>query len=447
TLDADSARMRAKQADDTLAKGEIWGALHGVPITIKDFYETKGLRTTAGYKPLQDYVPTQNATVVSRLLAAGAILLGKTNTSDVNGTYQSDNDLFPRVNNPWKLSHTPGGSSGGSAAAIAAGFSALDVGSDVAGSIRQPVHCCGVYGLKPTDGRVSLAGHILEAPESPTCIRKLLVPGPIARSVEDLKLCFSVIAGSDSHRPDIPPVPLDTPSNKSFDELRLAWSDDFIIPVAADIQSTIRSAVDQIAEKGAVVENWSPKNIDWADVQKLYYCLTACYYRYAQPIDLDRVQKSLTFIWKEATEGASSLRRAGVPSQVLRKVLSPNLKDYFQALTDRDQFIAQLDKALDPWDAWLIPVAATPAFTHRSAWSAIEIDGVVYPHAIANGAYLMPFNLSGHPSVVIPIGQTKDGLPIGLQIIGKRWQDIELLSIAQTVDEAIGGFQHPPDYT
>lgn len=159
------------------------------------------------------------------------------------------------------------------------------------------------------------------------------------------------------------------------------------------------------------------------------------------------MQKSLTFIWKEATEGASSLRRAGVPSQVLRKVLSPNLKDYFQALTDRDQFTAQLDKALDPWDAWLIPVAATPAFTHRSAWSAIEIDGVVYPHAIANGAYLMPFNLSGHPSVVIPIGQTKDGLPIGLQIIGKRWQDIELLSIAKTVDEAIGGFQHPPDYT
>lgn len=446
TLDADNARRRAKQADEALAKGELWGELHGVPITIKDFYETKALRTTAGYKPLRDYVPKQNATVVDRLLAAGAILLGKTNPSDVNGTYQSDNDIFACTSNPWKLSHTSGGSSGGSAAAIAAGFSALDVGSDVAGSIRQPVHCCGVYGLKPTDGRVSLAGHILEAPGSPACIRKMLVPGPIARSVEDLRLCFSLIAGSDSRRPDIPPVPLDEPSNRPLGKLRLAWSDNFIIPVASDIQSAIRSSVDRLSENGAVVENWSPPGIDWTAAQNLYYRLAACYYLYAQPISLNRVKKSLTFIWKEATQGESSLRQAGSPSQVLRGTLSPNLKGYFQALTERDTFVAQLDEALAPWDAWLVPVAATPAFTHRPAWNAIEIDEVVYPHAIANGAYLMPFNLSGHPAVVIPVGQTRDGLPIGLQIIGKRWREMELLSIAQTIDKAISGYQHPPDY-
>lgn len=283
-------------------------------------------------------------------------------------------------------------------------------------------------------------------PERPTCIRKMLVPGPIARSVEDLRLCFSLIAGSDSRRPDIPPVPLDEPSNKSLNELRLAWSDDFIVPVARDIQSAIRSSVDRIAENGVAIENWSPRSIDWSAAQKLYYRLTACYYRYAMPTNLDRIQKSLTFIWKEATQGESSLRKARSPDQVLRAALSPNLKGYFQALTERDTFVAQLDQALNLWDAWLIPVAATPAFTHRSAWNAIEIDGVVYPHAIANGAYLMPFNLSGHPSVVIPIGKTQDGLPIGLQIVGKRWQEMELLSIAQVVDKAISGFQHPSDY-
>ncbi len=300
TLNADSARSRAKQADEALASGELWGALHGVPITIKDFYETQGVRTTAGYEPLRDYVPKQNATVVSRLLSAGAILLGKTNPSDVNGAYQSNNDIFPRVNNPWNLDYTAGGSSGGSAAAIAAGFSALDIGSDVAGSIRQPAHCCGIYGLKPTEGRVSLAGHILETPNSPKCIRQMLVPGPLARSVEDLRLCFSLIAGSDPRRPEIPPVPLNEPDEKPLETLRLAWSDDFRVPVAADIQSALRSAVSQLTQSGAAAENWSPPEIDWTAAQRLYYRLAACNYRYAQPVTLSAARKSLTFIWREA---------------------------------------------------------------------------------------------------------------------------------------------------
>lgn len=286
TLDEVSARdsplerlcHRAKQADNALAQGKLWGPLHGVPITIKDFYETQGLRTTAGYAPLKNYVPTQDATVVSRLRTAGAVILGKTNPSDVNGAYQSANDIFPRVNNPWDVDYTSGGSSGGSAAAVAAGLSALDVGSDVAGSIRQPVHCCGIYGLKPTEGRVSLAGHILPAPKSSHCIRQMLVAGPLARSVEDLRLCFSVIAGSDSRRPTLPPVPLDEPISKPLKDLRLAWSDDFRVPVAADIQSALRSAVGKLAESGGVVENWSPPDIDWTAMQQLYYRLAAYNY-------------------------------------------------------------------------------------------------------------------------------------------------------------------------
>lgn len=281
TLTADSARSRARQADEALAKGELWGPLHGVPITIKDFYETKGVRTTAGYKPLENYVPTQNATVVSRLLAAGAVLLGKTNLSKL--TYQSSNDISPRTNNPWNLDYTPGGTSSGSAAAISAGLSALDVGSDFAGSIRHPAHCCGVYGLKPTDGRVSSAGDILEVPGSPHCIRQMLVPGPLARSVEDLKLCFSLIAGSDARRPTIPPVPLDKPSKKPIAKLRFAWSDNFRVPIAGDIQRTLRHCIGQLSQSGAFVENWAPPSFDWTAVQNLYYRLASHICRYAQP--------------------------------------------------------------------------------------------------------------------------------------------------------------------
>ena len=351
TLDEDSARDRAKQADEALAKGELWGPLHGVPITIKDFYETQGLRTTAGYTPLKDYVPVQDATVVSRLRKAGAVVLGKTNPSDVNGAYQSANDIFPRVNNPWNVDYTSGGSSGGSAAAVAAGFSALDVGSDVAGSVRQPAHCCGIYGLKPTEGRVSLAGHILETPDSPHCIRQMLVPGPLARSVEDLRLCFSLIAGSDSRRPYLPPVPLDEPSSKPLKELRIAWSDDFRVPVAADIQSVFRSAVSRLSADCTVLENWSPPGINWMAVQQLYYRLATHNYQYAQPLTLGRIRKSLTFIWRESTQGEASLRRSGNPGQVLKEIFMPTLQSYFETLTERDHFTAQLDQSLEPWDA------------------------------------------------------------------------------------------------
>jgi len=444
TLDADNARARARQADKALAAGELWGALHGVPVTVKDFYETAGIRTTAGYKPLRNYVPKQNATVVSRLLSAGAILLGKTNLSNL--TYQSSNDVFPRTNNPWNLDYTPGGTSSGSAAAIAAGFSALDVGSDFAGSIRQPAHCCGIYGLKPTDGRVSSAGDLLEVPGSPHCIRQMLVPGPMARSVEDLKLCFSLIAGSDSRRPDIPPVPLDELKKKPLAELRLAWSDSFRVPVANDIQKALRHCVGQLTESGAFVENWAPSDFDWTAVQKLYYRLASHICRYAQPTDFDRVQKQLNFIWQSSTQGDSQLRKSGTPAQVLKEVFAPTLKSYFENLTERDLIIAQLDQLLEPWDAWLIPVAATAAFTHRPDWKPIEIDGVSYPNAIANGAYTMPLNLSSHPVVVIPIGQTQEGLPIGMQIVGKRWREMELLEISQQIDEVVNAFQSPPGY-
>jgi amidase len=450
TLNENHARSRAKQADEALAKGENWGPLHGVPITIKDFYETQGLRTTAGYAPLKDYVPKQDATVVSRLKTAGAILLGKTNPSDVNGEYQSNNDIFPRVNHPWNVNYTSGGSSGGSAVAIAAGFSALDVGSDVAGSIRQPAHFCGIYGLKPTEQRVSLAGHILEVPGSVNCIRQMLTPGPLARSVEDLRLCFSIIAGSDSRRPDIPPVPLDEPSGqpltKPLTTLKIAWSDDFRIPISAETQNALRSAVKQLTERGAVVENWSPPDIDWTAAQQLYYRLAAHSYRYAQPLTFQSVRKSLTFIWRESTQGDAALRQLGNPKQVLKQILTPTLQTYFEALTERDRFITALDQALEPWDVWITPVAATPAFTHRPAWSAIDIDGVLYPHAIANGAYLMPFNLSGHPSVVIPMGHTQAGLPIGMQIVGKRWKEMALLAAAQTIDSVIQALRRPPGY-
>lgn len=447
TLDEERARQMAKAADEALARGENWGALHGIPVTIKDIFETEGLRTTAGYIPLKNYVPQQDATVVARLRSAGAIIIGKTNTAELAADFQTTNSLFPRTNNPWHLDCTPGGSSGGSAAAIAAGFSALDLGNDFGGSIRQPAHFCGVYGLKPTDRRISTAGAIPEVPGMPICLRQMMTVGCFARSLADIQLCFSLIAGADPRRPDVPPVPLDAPSGKPWQSLKIAWIDEWDeVPVSAEIKTAMRAIASKLGATGVCIERWLPDNFNLERIMNLYSRMAAYVNNYAQPKDKHNIRRSVPLMWRSATQGDKELRLLGDFSKVLPELLNPTLKGYFETLTERDLFTAQIDTTLEPWDAWLVPVAATVAFTHRPSWSAVDVDSRSYPHTVANGAYTIPFNLSGHPGVVIPIGQTQAGLPIGMQVVGKRWKEMEMLAIARQIDEIVGEFRHPGGY-
>ena len=447
TLDEKTAIKKAREADEALAKGEIWGQLHGVPITIKDTFETAGLLTTAGYKPLKNYVPSQDATVVARLRQAGAIIIGKSNPAEMASDFQSSNEIFGRVNNPWNLDYTSGGSSGGSAAAIAAGFSALDLGNDCSGSTRQPAHFCGVFALKPTENRLPTTGHIPEAPGMPKCIRQLMTVGSFARSLEDLKLCLSLTVGIDLRQPDIPPVPLDKPSFNSLQSLRIAWMDGWDeIPVASEIKKSIRSVVNKLSQNNVYLEHWTPQNLDLQTAFRVCNQLTAFNFAYSQPTDLDTAKKALPVMFKEAIEGEKELRNLSNLSQFLPTLLNPTLKGYFETLTQRDRLISQMDAALKPWDVWLCPVAMTAAFTHRPKGAAIEIEGRKVPYFLANGGYTMLFNLTGNPVVVIPIGKTENGLPIGMQIVGKRWQEMKLLAIAQEIYQLAGSFQHPPGY-
>jgi amidase len=440
-----NALETAKQADAALASYENWGALHGVPITIKDTFETAGLRTTAGYEPLRNYIPTEDATAVMRLRQAGAIIIGKTSPSQLAGDYQGINDIFPRVNNPWNLEYTSGGSTSGGAAAVSAGFSPLELASDIGGSIRHPAHFCGLYGLKPTDRRVPTTGHIGDTTSMDfRCIRQMLTVGGLARSIEDLKLCIKIIAGADARQPDIPPVPLDEVKEKNLENLRIAWIDEIpLYPVAREIKSAMQAVRKKLANAQVNVESWIPK-YDFEKGWEVYYAVGTYNLMYTQPTDL----KNVGFMWKEATQGDKLLRKLSkIPSVVLPIFLQKSLKGYFEALTERDNLIAQMDRELQQCDVWLCPVAMTTAFTHRDKGAAVEIDGRKVPYQMANGAYVVPFNLTGHPVVVIPIGFTKDGLPIGMQIVGKRWKEMELLSIALMLDEIIGGFRNPDRFS
>ncbi|MBD2536044.1 amidase [Nostoc flagelliforme FACHB-838] len=447
TLDEENACARAKQADEALNRGENWGALHGVPITVKDLLETAGLRTTAGSKSLKNYTPQQDATAVSRLRSAGAILLGKTNVGDLAGGYQGLNDVFLRVNNPWRLERTPGGTSSGSAAAIAAGLSPLDLCSDFGGSIRQPAHFCGIYGFKPTDRRIPTTGHIPEAPGKPRCMRQMLTIGGLARSIQDLVICFQIIAGTDAAQSDIPPVPLDQPAEQLLQTRRIAWIDEWsLYPVAAEIKSAMQSVATKLIEAGMTLEKWTP-NFNFPLAWQTYYKLAAYNLIHAQSLTASDVRKHLAFLFRDSIQGDRAFRKLGNLASIgLPISLNPTLKGYFETLTERDRLMAQMDRELAQWDAWLCPVAMTTAFLHCARGAAIQVDNCSVPYSMASGAYVVPFNVTGHPAVVIPIGQTQNGLPIGMQIVGQRWREMELFAIAQELDKVVGNFRNPLGY-
>ena len=198
TINEEHARTKAMEADKALQQGEDWGPLHGIPITIKDAYEVKGMRSTGGSPKWKEHIPNKDAVVVDRLRKAGAIVVGKTNVPLLSGDWQTYNELFGVTNNPWDIHKTPGGSSGGAAAAVSAGFSFLDIGSDIGGSIRIPAHFCGVYGLKPSYGLIPKSGHIPPPPGMLSHQNTLSVAGPIARSSKDIQIALSILAGASS---------------------------------------------------------------------------------------------------------------------------------------------------------------------------------------------------------------------------------------------------------
>jgi amidase len=438
TLNESRARQKAKEADDALKHGETWGQLHGVPITIKDSLETEGLRTTSSYKPLADYIPRQDAAVVARLRAEGAIILGKTNMPMLAGDIQTNSPLFGVANNPWDLFRTPGGSTGGGAAAVAAGLSPLEIGSDIGGSIRIPSHFCGVFGLKPSEHRIPLTGHIPEPPGAPKGVRHMAVIGPLARSVNDLRLAFSIIAGPDNCEWEVPPVPLPSPPMLSLKEYRFAWTDDFGgLQVTGETKAALANLANVLKERGCHVEKCGPPDFDFQNAWYTYGEVYGGEVGSTMP-SIPRFLSSMQFIrWRKHSPIIQGALRG----------LELNMTAYIKALTKRDGFIAALESFLEPWDGWLCPVTATPAFPHCKTGKPINVDGKGTPYFMAAMGYTSIFNLTGHPVVVLPLAMSGENLPIGIQVVGRRWREMELLNAAEALTEVTGPFRRPAGFT
>ena len=437
TLNEEGARKRAREADTALARGEIWGPLHGVPVTIKDSFATAGIRTTCGYPPLKDYVPAGDATVVARLKAAGAIVLGKTNLPVLVQGFQSDNEIFGRSNNPWDVTRTPGGSTGGGAAALAAGMSPLEIGSDYGGSVRIPAHYCGLFSIKPTEHRVPLTGHIPELPGKRS-VRHVATPGPLARSVEDLKLALQLIAGPDLGQPDVAPVPLAPAPKPPLKSLRVAWSDNFgTLPITRDTRAALHGLIARLDEDECVVEQHMPDNFDFPDIWETYGELRQCEIGSALSVELEAEYAANFGV--SATSDDPELRGMG------RRV-NATLKQYTETLAKRDAAIAALEKFFETCDVFLCPVTVGPAFPHCKPGTPIAVDGKRVSYRLGGTGYTSPFNLTGNPSVVVPLTRSKEGLPIGVQLVGPRWSEMKLLAIADAFVEYTGPFQRPPEY-
>jgi len=412
-LDREGARERSRRADAAQARGDTLGPLHGVPFTLKDAHETVDMRTTAGFPPFADYVARHDSPVVARLKAAGAVLFGKTNVATVLGDWQSDNPLFGRTGNPWDLSRTAGGSSGGAAAAVASGMTSFEVGTDMQDSVRLPAAFCGVYGLKPTEHRVSLAGAFPDPGGAPRSVRLMSCIGPLARNVEDLALIYRIVAGPDGVDTDLPPVPVEKMPKLELKSLRIAVADAFPgFPVAAEISAMVKKLARQIALAGARVEEAKLPKLDLHD-------------------DLAEGGKMIGMMLEAAQPEAPEQ-----PTPVSK---------WFAALARRDRSILAWERFFESCDALLCPVAMTAAFPHCAPGSPLDVDGKSESYWMlpAHGAV---FNYSGHPALALPCGQDGDGLPIGLQLVGRHWSEARLLGIAAAIAPLAGGFRRPPGY-
>lgn len=420
----DRACDEARAAEASLARGERVGPLHGVPVSIKDSIDTAGIRSVGGTRLRESFVPDTDAPAVSRLRRAGAIVLGKTNVPEFCMDFRCENPVFGRTNNPWDPTRVPGGSSGGEAAAIAAGCSAAGVGSDLAGSIRVPAHFCGIVGLKPTPGRVPGSGHF---PPSigPFAIGASL--GPMARRVEDLDLLFRALAGFDPDDPASIPLPARDLAVVDARELRVMWyGDDGVIPTTSETKSAIERAARALATRGLEVDERRPEG-----VARAFELWQAWLGQGGLPGLVARY------------EGKEELM--GPLMQGLKRrteAQNPTLADFLSAWFSRDGLRRSLLNEMATFPILLAPVTSMPAFEHGHK-GAFQVEGqeVEYLKAFS---YSMLFNLVGLPSAVVPCGRSAEGLPIGVQVAGRPFEDETVLAVARVLEQALGGYERPP---
>ena len=433
----EQARAAADAADAALARGESFGPLHGVPMSIKESYVIEGTPATWGIEAFRNNVAASDGLAVRRFKKAGAHFLGKTNVPVDLADFQSYNPIYGKTGNPWDVSRTPGGSSGGSAAALAAGFTALEAGSDIGGSIRNPAHFCGVYGHKPTFGIVPMQGHELVAnqPEA-----DLAVCGPLARSADDLKLALSIMAGPAEREALGWTLNLPAADKAELRDFRVAvWATDPMAPVAEEVEERSLQVGAMLERLGARVSYTARPNFDLEKATINYQTL---------------LNSVMTAAWDDQTVAQMQAKVAALEATDLSRdavnaraaVLSH--REWIRANSRREKLRHAWADFFKDWDILVCPQMATEAFSHDHRPFKdrnLMVDGEQQPYfqqlmwaGIVVNSYL--------PSTVFPTGLSKNGLPIGLQAVSAPFRDYRCIEFAKLVAEQIGGFSTPAAY-
>lgn len=439
--DFDRARAAAVAADAALARGDRRPLL-GVPMTVKESFNVVGLPTTWGVAAAEGTLPRYDAVAVARLKASGAVILGKTNLSTYLADWQSDNAVYGRTRNPWDLGRTPGGSSGGAAAALAAGFVALELGSDLFGSLRVPAHCCGVFAHKPTHGVIPPRGHA--PPGSPELSvgadADLAVVGPLARCAGDLLLALEVLAGPDEaqavgYRLELPPA-----RHARLQDFKVLLLEKHpLLPISSEVSTAIQHLAGHLRRAGATVAETSPLLPDLTQIAVAFDWLLMAFLGANSP------DPAYVTRW----DSAARLPAEDQGQEAMRqRALVSSHRDWIRAHRTRIAISHQWREFFREWDVVLCPVLPTTAFPHDDTEiheRTIDVDGrrILYGfQALWSGLA----SLSGLPATVMPIGPGQSGLPVGVQIIGPYLEDRTTLAFAQLAEREFGGFRAPPGF-
>jgi amidase len=436
--DFDRARTRARAADRALARRQVWGPLHGVPMTIKESYDVAGLPTTWGVPEYKDRIATTNAVAVDRLLGAGVVLFGKTNVPLYLADWQSFNAIYGTTNNPWDTARAPGGSSGGSAAALAAGLTALEAGSDIGSSIRNPAHFCGVYGHKPTWGIIPRAGQALPWQTAPVDID---VVGPLARSTDDLAIALSAMAGPDTIEAAGWQLRLPSPRPKHLRDFRVALMLDAPgFPVDRDVSDRLQALGAFLGRQRVKVDERARPAIDTGEAWDVYVRLLRSATSDRQS-DAD-FEKNAGIARGLAPDDRSYYARA-----TRAAVLSH--RDWLAANEARHRMRLAWAEFFTKFDLLLCPVAGTAAFPHDQKGERHERTLVVNGKRVPVTDHLFWAGYTGAsylPSTAAPCGFTAKGLPVGVQIVGPQYGDLACLAFARLLEREFQGFVPPPGY-
>lgn len=438
----EQARAAAEAADAARARGAD-AALLGLPMTLKESINVRGLPTTAGIPAWSQDRADFDAAATQRTQTAGAVLMGKTNVPPMLADWQSDNDVFGRTNNPWDLTRTPGGSTGGGAAALAAGLTPLEVGSDIGGSIRVPAAFCGLYGHRPSDSALPRSGQ-LPFPPVPNPLGIMGVQGPLARGAADLELALNVLAGPEGGEEVAWRLTLPPPRHERLSAYRvavlppIAW-----VPVDAEIMAAQEELVSRLSQAGAHVKMVQPGLFDDLRAHHTLYVSLISAVTGARSPEAERLR--LVELSREHEDAFSEARRQGWLASV---------GDYFAWYGQRERYRAAYRAFFREWDVLLAPITLIPAFSHlKLAWPRQARD---FAHTITVNGTTVAYDLqlvypgiatlSGQPATAFPLGLTRAGLPIGLQAIGPYLEDRTPIHFAALLEREFGGFRRPPGY-